>query len=126
RLRHPAGVQRPLRRVVAEPRAGGRPLEGGGRAAADAGDVGGRGPRHGRRLGRRLPRRAAPRHPRDPGAGAHAGGRTAAGGDAVSTVPLATPSPSLPTWGRVPLGGLGRTFPRTRSDTSPLVGEVGR
>ncbi|WP_374627596.1 endonuclease domain-containing protein [Devosia sp.] len=38
----------------------------------------------------------------------------------------ATPSPTLPAWGRVPAGG-GSTFvPQAQNGTSPLSGEVGR
>src|SRR5690606_27146748 len=52
--------------------------------------------------------------------------RRMTGAAAEAMVPAATPSPTLPTRGRVPFGGLGRTVPRTRSDASPLVGEAGR
>ena len=38
---------------------------------------------------------------------------------------VATPSPTLPTRGRVPAGGLGRTVQRAPDSTLPLVGRAG-
>ena len=42
------------------------------------------------------------------------------------SIALATPLPTSPTRGEVPVGSLGSIVPNTPAHTSPLLGEAGR